>query len=179
MELDKPADVKDNNQTTLAVNNSENGTIRNYLSLNNSANNQTTLNVSNLETTDRNSYLSLNADGSTVNLLQSDTIQTDEGNTIEYNKEGYDFIPDNEYDEMDHENEAQKSDEYTLLPEVVTMTTSAHDDKPNSSVHSQSTKINNNNSSSTPTDVISQKETESTEYMSVTEDMFLPPHKRT
>ena len=111
---------------------------------------------------DRNSYLSLN-DGTLKQV-------SDEGNVGD-NKDGYDDIPDHDYEEM-NENQ-QKPDERPLLLEAAIKI--IPDNQLNSSVHRQSTTIDDKKRTS----VISQQEVESTEYVSVTADMFVPPHKRT
>ena len=103
---------------------------------------------------------------------------SDKENNTDDNKEGYDYIPDHDYDEM---NESQPSpEEHTALPKIVNDasndTTSTQDDKLKShSVCLQSTVTNSNKY----TTVMNQQEVESTGYISVTQDMFVPPHKRT
>lgn len=108
---------------------------------------------------DRNSYLSLN-EGTLKQV-------SDEGN-VEDNKDGYDDIPDHDYEEMNESQ--QKPDEHPLLLEAATP-----DNQLNNSVHRRSTTADDKKRTS----VKSQQEVESTEYVSVTADMFVPPHKRT
>ena len=114
---------------------------------------------------DKNSYLSLLNDGILKQL-------SDEGDNVEGNKDGYDDIPDHDYDEMDESH--QKSDEHPLLLDAAVIKTTP-DNQVNSSVHVQSTTVDDKRCSS----VINQQEVDSTEYITVTADMFVPPHKRT
>ena len=110
---------------------------------------------------DRNSYLSL--DDGTLKQV------SDEGNVGD-NKDGYNDIPDHDYEEMNESQ--QKPDERPLLPEAAIKITP--DNQLNISVHQQSTTVGDKKCTS----VISQQEVESTEYVSVTAHMFVPPHKR-
>ena len=114
---------------------------------------------------DKNSYLSLVNDGTLKQL-------SDEGDNVEGNKDGYDDIPDHDYDEMDESH--QKSDEHPLLLDTAAIMTTP-DNQVNSSVHVQPTTVDDKRCSS----VINQQEVDSTEYITVTADMFVPPHKRT
>jgi len=73
-------------------------------------------------------------------------------------KEGYEDIPDHEYDEMDDSQQTNDS-EHALLPEM--NVTRNEQKKP--SFHR----------------IDSKSENDTSEYMAVTQDMLLPPHKRT
>ena len=72
-------------------------------------------------------------------------------------KEGYEDIPDHEYDEMDDQQQ-QITDEHALPPET------------NPLIKQQKLSFHR---------IENKPEIGSSEYMAVTQDMLLPPHKRT